>query len=146
MKKMNRYAFALLFAIVAQTAGARDTFHDLSVEAALKSPSASGMRAIPIFMAGQDHPAAGESIETATSNRRTNAFGKSDEDACAIAFLSAIIALQDRATALGGSAVVDIKSITKHNDLTSATEYRCVSGALIANVALTGTIVKLASP
>ena len=113
MKIMNRYAFALLFAIVAQAAGARDTFHDLSVEAALKSPSASGMRAIPIFMAGQDHPAAGESLETATSNRRTNAFGKSDEDACAIAFLSAIIALQDRATALGGSAVVDIKSITK---------------------------------
>jgi hypothetical protein len=85
-------------------------------------------------MAGQDHPAAGDSLETATSNRRTNAFGKSDEDSCAIAFLSAIIALQDRATALGGSAVVDIKSITKHNDLTSATEHRCVAGALIANV------------
>jgi hypothetical protein len=142
----NRHAFALLFAVLAQSAAARDTFHDYSVDAALKGPSAKNVRSIPVFMTGEDHPAASETLQTATSNRRTNAFGKSDEDACAIAFLSAIIALQDRATALGGSAVIDIKSITKHNDLVSATEYRCVSGALIANVALTGTIVKLASP
>jgi uncharacterized protein YbjQ (UPF0145 family) len=146
MKNLFRSTLIVMFAVLAQTAAAKDTFHDYSVEAALKSPSATNMSAIPVFMAGQDHPAAGASLETATSNRRTNAFGKSDEDACAIAFLSAIIALQDRAKTLGGAAVIDIKSITKHNDLASATEYRCVSGALIANVALTGTIVKLASP
>ena len=40
---------------------------------------------------------------------------------------------------MGGDAVVDIKSITKHNDLTSASEYRCAAG----DVVLTGRVVKL---
>jgi len=62
--------------------------------------------------------------------------------ACEIAFLSAIIALQKRAMQLGADAVVDIKSITKHNDLDSATDYRCVAGSMIANVVLTGRAVK----
>jgi uncharacterized protein YbjQ (UPF0145 family) len=78
-----------------------------------------------------------------TANRRTNAFGKSDEAACQIAFLSAIIALQSRAQNMGGNAIVDIKSITKHNDLTSASEYRCAAGDVVANVVLTGRVVKL---
>jgi uncharacterized protein YbjQ (UPF0145 family) len=146
MKRVIQLVLLAMLAVQAPTSAARDTFHDYPVDAALKSPSASGLHSVPIFMAGQDHPATGENLGDATSNRRTNAFGKSDEDACAIAFLSAIIALQDRATSLGGTAVVDIKSITKHNDLVSATEYRCVAGALIANVALTGTIVKMANP
>lgn len=41
------------------------------------------------------------------------------------AFMSAAIALQERAKREGGNAVVDIKSITKHNDLVSATQFRC---------------------
>src|SRR5262249_52946781 len=136
-----RWVLAAIVLSQAPTSSAGDTFHDVSVDAALKSPSASGLRKFPIFMAGQDHPP-GDKIEDSKSNRRTNAFGKSDEDACAIAFLSAIFALQDRALAVGGTAVVDITSVTKNDTLTSATEYRCVAGAMIANVALTGTIIK----
>jgi hypothetical protein len=136
-----RLAVAALLLVQAQASSAKDTFQNFSVDAALKSPSATGLRNIPIFMAGQDHPP-GEKIEENKSNRRTNAFGKSDQAACDIAFLSAIFALQDRAMAVGGTAVVDIKSITKNDAFTSATEYRCVSGAFVANVALTGTIIK----
>ena len=66
------------------------------------------------------------------------------EKGCQIAFLSAIIQLQRRAEKQGGNAVVDIKSITKHNDLESATQYRCAAGTFVANVALTGRVVKLA--
>jgi uncharacterized protein YbjQ (UPF0145 family) len=73
----------------------------------------------------------------------TNTFGKSDEAAREIAFLSAVIALQSRAESMGGNAIVDIQSITKHNDLESASEYRCAAGGVVANVALTGRVVKL---
>jgi hypothetical protein len=139
--KVYRWMLAATMLVLTQTSLAKDAFHDYSVEAALKSPSASGLRKIPIYMAGQDHPP-GDKIEDNKSNKRTNAFNKSDQDACDIAFLSAIFSLQDRAMAIGGTAVVDIKSVTKNNDLTSATEYRCVSGAFVANVALTGTIIK----
>ena len=44
---------------------------------------------------------------------------------------------------MGGNAIVDVESITKHNDLTSASEYRRVAGGVVANVALTGRVVKL---
>jgi hypothetical protein len=139
--KVYRWIFAAILLVQGQASLAKDEFHDYSVEAALKSPTASGLRNIPIFMAGQNHPP-GDRVEDNRSNRRTNAFGKSDQDACDIAFLSAIFALQDRAMSVGGTAVVDIKSITKNQTLTSTTEYRCVAGAFVANVALTGTIIK----
>jgi len=139
--KVYRWMLAATLLVLAQTSLAKDEFHDYSVEAALKSPSASGLRKIPIYMAGQDHPP-GDKVEDNKSNKRTNAFNKSDQEACDIAFLSAIFALQDRAMQVGGTAVVDIKSITKNQNLTSATEYRCVSGAFVANVALTATIIK----
>jgi hypothetical protein len=141
MPRLLSAAFVLILAGQAPSASARNTILDLPVDAAMASPRASALRDVPVFMEGQDHPATGESLGTFNSNRRTNAFGKSDEDACIVAFLSAIIALQDRAKALGGTAVIDIKSITQHNDLSSATQYRCAAGGIIANVALTGTVV-----
>jgi hypothetical protein len=77
------------------------------------------------------------------SNKRTNSFKKTKERACGIAFLSAIIALQERAVHEGGNAVVDIYSITKHKPYQSAEKFNCLAGRAIVNVALMGTIVKL---
>jgi hypothetical protein len=57
--------------------------------------------------------------------------------------MSAVIALQERAKREGDNAVIDIKSITKHNDLVSATQFRCDDGAFASNVALTGTVATL---
>ena len=78
-----------------------------------------------------------------TANRRTNAFNKGDEEACQIAFLSAVIALQTRAQEMGGDAVVDVHSTTRHQNLESATQYRCAAGNVVANVVLVGRVVKL---
>jgi len=129
----------------ASPAAARDTFHDLSVDEATRSElGGEKLLELPFYMKGQKHPAIAQDLGVFTSNRRTNAFNKSDEKACEIAFLSAVIALQERARRQGGDAVVDIRSITKHNDLESPTQYRCVAGAFVANVALEGRVVRLA--
>jgi uncharacterized protein YbjQ (UPF0145 family) len=145
---MNRihvaFAVGLCALLSASTAGARSTFHDLSVQSARDSETGKAkLQKVPFYMAGQKHPAVAKDLGVFTSNRRTNAFGKTDEAACEIAFLSAIIALQSRVQEMGGNAIVDIKSITKHNDLTSASEYRCAAGGVVANVVLTGRVVKL---
>jgi uncharacterized protein YbjQ (UPF0145 family) len=133
----------LLCFFAATTANARTTFHDLSAKEATESETGkTKLLEVPFYLAGQKHAKVARDFGVFTANKRTNAFGKSDEAACQIAFLSAIISLQKRATELGGDAVVDIKSITKHNDLESATDYRCVAGGVIANVALTGRVVK----
>ena len=134
--------FSISTAITA--AGARNTFHDLSVSEAVKSEiGRSQLQDLPFFMAGQTHPAVERDLGVFKSNRRTNAFNKSDEEACRIAFLSAIIALQKKAIDRGGGAVVDIKSVTNNNNLESATKYRCVAGNVVANGALTGRVVKI---
>jgi uncharacterized protein YbjQ (UPF0145 family) len=138
------FAVGLCALLLASPAGARSTFHDLNVQSARDSEiGKTKLQKIPFFMAGQKHAAVAKDLGVFTANRRTNAFGKSDEAACQIAFLSAIIALQSRAQNMGGNAIVDVKSITKQNDLTSASEYRCAAGGVVANVVLTGRVVKL---
>jgi len=142
----SRYCIALAFLacwVAPSQAGARSDFHDLSVQQARDSETGKAkLLDVPFYMSGQKHGKIAREFGTFTANKRTNAVGKSDEAACEIAFLSAIIALQKRAMELGADAVVDIKSITKHNDLDSATDYRCVAGSMIANVVLTGKAVK----
>ena len=75
-----------------------------------------------------------------TSNKKTNAFNKSDQEACNIAFISAAVSLQDRAKREGGNAVVNIPSVYK---IESPTEYLCGAGSTMAGVALRGTVVTL---
>jgi hypothetical protein len=99
---------------------------------------------VPFYMAGQPHAAVAHDLGVFKSNRSTNAFAKSDEEACQVAFLSALISLQERVRAEGGDAVVDVKSVTKHRDLESATSFRCAAGNVVANVAVSGRVVKFA--
>lgn len=131
-------------AFAAMPAGARETFHDLSVEEATRGElGEEKLLEIPFYLKGQQHPPVAQDLGVFKSNRRTNAFNKSDEQACQVAFLSAVIALQKRAQRQGGDAVVDVRSITKHRDLESPTQYRCVAGNVVANVALEGRVVRL---
>lgn len=137
--------FAIASLLVATSAAARTDFVDLDVkEAATSEIGEQKLLDVPFYMKGQSHPKVTKKLGVFPSNRRTNAFGKSDQEACNVAFLSAIIALQTRAQSLGADAVVNIRSITRHNDLDSATQFRCVVGNVVANVALEGEMVKLA--
>lgn len=77
------------------------------------------------------------------SNKKTNAFGKSDKEACQWAFLSAMLSFQDRITQSGGNAVVNIQSYYKKNEFSSTTEFECGNGAVIAGVTFTGDVVTL---
>lgn len=135
------FIFVSIF-IFSSSAPARNTFHDLFVSDAVKSARGKEkLLDVPFYMAGQSHPAVKKDMGVFESNKRTNALNKSDEEACRIAFLSAIISLQKRAQRMGADGVIDIKSITKHKRLVSAGKYRCVAGDLMSNVALTGRVV-----
>jgi uncharacterized protein YbjQ (UPF0145 family) len=147
MKKMLVVpaSIAALLALLPAPAAARNTMHDYSIEFALESDVAKvKLLDVPIYFAGQSHPAVATDLGIFKANRRTNAFAKSDEAACEIAFLSAVISLQTRAKRQGGDAVVDIKSITNTSELESSTQYRCSAGNVVANVVLTGRVVRLA--
>ncbi|MBZ9613080.1 excinuclease ABC subunit A [Rheinheimera maricola] len=97
---------------------------------------------VPFYFAGQDHPAVSNNWGDISTNKKTNAVGKSDDEACQWVLLSAIKALQEAAKKRGYDAVVNIRSNYKNNEFSSATEFQCGAGNIMAGVALKGELVK----
>lgn len=101
-------------------------------------------RGVRFYWADEDHPEIVQNYGEYVTNKKTNAFNKSDREACEWVLLSALIQLRDRALERGGNAVVGIKSYYKKREFVSRTEYECAAGFLMAGVALKGTVVELA--
>ena len=135
----------LMLMMVSSGGHARDTLVRVNIEDAMTTPDAERAlnAGIKFFFGEQEHPGVDRQLGTYTSNKKTNAFGKSDQKACKWAFLSAMISLQERAVAEGGNAVVNIHSFYKKHDFSSATEFECGAGAMVAGVTLVGEVVKL---
>lgn len=149
---MYRHAHLVALALLISTglllpaaSVARDTLHTYSVSEALKRGFAEGvlLDKVRLYFAGQEHPAVSRDFGEFRTNKKTNAFNKSDKVACEWAFFSALKQLQERARDLGGDAVINIKSNYKNREFVSATEFQCGAGNVIAGVALKGSVVKL---
>src|SRR5262249_61787463 len=80
-------------------AHARDTKHILPIAAAMATKDADEKLegSVKFFFGKQEYPKVMAKLGSDVSNRKTNAFGKSDEKACNWAFLSAMIAMERRA-------------------------------------------------
>lgn len=147
MKKgMTCLALVLAGLTFVGTAQARDTKHLLPVEDVMNGSDARAALDpdIRFFFADTPHPRVIRDHGNFVTNKKTNAFGKSDEEACKWVMLSALISLQDRVKAEGGNAVINIESFYKRNPMVSRTEYECQAGAIMAGVALRGDVVTLA--
>lgn len=124
---------------------ARDDRQRFSLEDALNAAEAK-QRLDPdvrLFFGKQKHPAIAKNFGEWRTNKKTNAFNKTDKEACEWAFLSAVLELQERAKKEGGNAVVGIKSNYKNTEYSSEKDYMCGSGALMAGVALKGKVVRI---
>lgn len=148
---MKSSASALVMAAIAVSvcfsvpAAAADRIVMLPIITALNSPEAlARLGDSPKFYFGAQAipPVAAELGEGAT-NKKTSAFGKSDEQACNWVFLSAMLQLKKRAEELGADAVVNIVSNYKRSEMSSETEVECHAGTMMAGVALKGDFVKL---
>ena len=144
MKKIA-LASALLCLTFAAAAPAKDDRVKFSIENAMNTTDAHDKLdgSVKFFFGDQKYPKPQSKMGTFTSNKKTNALGKSEEAGCQRAFLSAMIALQERAQKEGGNAVVNIKSVYRKDELNSETEYECGSGSFVKGVALRGEVVKL---
>lgn len=136
---------SLIALLISPLAMSRDTRHMFSLQDALNTPEAKERLTgqVRFYFGNQKYPRSTKTLMSAVANRKTNAFNKSDEEACQWVFLSAMIALQDRAIREGANAVVGINSYYKKNEVSSRTEYECHAGNIMAGVALKGTIAKL---
>ncbi|MDE2406759.1 MAG: excinuclease ATPase subunit [Xanthomonadaceae bacterium] len=145
---MNRFATAaLLLALVAAApvADARNSRLELPLQELVKSPQAreAGIDgSVRFYLAGQPVSVISR-LGNATSNRKTNAANKSDEEACRWVALAVLKAMQEGAKQRGANAVVDIVSNYKKNEFRSSSNYECYAGAFVAGVALKGTYAKV---
>ena len=140
-------AFVCVAAVAATTSSyARDDRLKFPVDGALSKGQSYKEKldpSIKLYFGGQKTPPVAKKIGEWTSNKKTNAFNKSDQEACDLAFISAVVSLQDRARREGGNAVVNITSVYKNEPFTSPKEYMCGAGSVMAGVALRGTVVTL---
>ncbi|MGC3962064.1 MAG: excinuclease ATPase subunit [Rhodocyclaceae bacterium] len=135
-------AAAALFAFNAQ---ARDTTLHISIADALSTPEAKEKLdpSISFYWGNQATPKVQQKLGEDVSNKKTNAFNKSDEEACKWAFLSAVLAFQEKAKQVGANAVVNMVSYYKKVEFSSPTEFECHAGAIVGGVALKGTYAKI---
>jgi uncharacterized protein YbjQ (UPF0145 family) len=138
--------FLALMLSVVRPAHARDTKYLLPIAAALEAKDAKTRLdgSVKFYFGNQETPPVAAKLGTDVTNLKTNAVGKSDERACNWVFLSAMLALEKRAKQLGANAVINIVSYYKKEVMSSATEFECHAGAVIAGVALRGEFVKIA--
>ncbi len=99
---------------------------------------------VAFYFDDQPHPKVLNTLGEYVSNKKTNAFNKTDAEACQWVALSALQTFQQRAINEGGNAVINIHSYYKKNDLSDPTRYECHAGYAAAGVAFKGTVVKLA--
>ena len=147
MKKIISSMISIIFALaLTWSVEARNTKLLLPIAVALAVKDAQDKLdgSIKFYFGNQVTPKILTKLGSDMSNRKTNAFGKSDEKACNWAFLSAMLALEKRAQQLGANAVVNIVSYYDRIVMSSPTEFECHAGAIIAGVVLKGDFVKLA--
>jgi uncharacterized protein YbjQ (UPF0145 family) len=125
---------------------ARDDHGMWSISEALNTEDAKQKlnKDIRFYFGDQSHPKITKNFGEFMSNKKTNAFNKTDERACQWNFLSAMISFQERAQRMGGNAVVNIRSYYKKNTISSQAEFECGSGAFVSGVTFLGDVVKLA--
>ena len=146
---MRKLIHTLTIAGLMLTAGAgwaRDEIKDYSIKAVLDSEQAKAKLGNEVtFYFGKQKPK-GKIVKTfltVGTNKKTNAFNKSDEEACQWVFLSAMITMRNRAIQEGGNAIIDIRSNYRNILTSSESTFKCGAGAFVAGTALKGTIVKI---
>lgn len=138
-------ATSSLFLSLAMTANARDTVLPYPVADVLNTEQAKAKlgTSVKFYFGDQPHGAIEKDFGEYRTNRKTNAFNKSDKEACEWVFLTTMLVLRDRALQEGANAVVNIRSNYRNNLVSSNDTFQCGAGGLIAGVALVGDIVKL---
>jgi len=135
-------AFLFVFAF-SNAADARDTTHRFPIKDPMATSTAKELDNVRFYFGDQKHPGVKRTIGVYTTRRTTNAFMKADKEACDWGFLSAVKTLWERALKEGGNAVVGIKSVTTGETVSSASEYVCRAGNVVAKVYLEGKVVVL---
>ena len=146
MNKRPLLAAVLATVALAMPVTARDSATYVSLADAVARGKASGQLdgSVAFYLEGATTPAIKQKLGDATVNRKTNAVGKSDEEACHWVAMGALVALQEAAKQRGANAVVGMVSNYKKRTWSDPARYECHAGAIMAGVAFRGTYAQVA--
>ena len=139
-------ATTLLLCAVPTLSQARDTALYLPFDQVVTEAISTGKidGSVKFYLAGNTPAGQVNVISPGTvTNKKTNAFNKTDYQACSWALQSALITLHDAAKKAGANAVTNISSFYKRNERKDPKTYECHAGAVIAGVALKGDLSKV---
>lgn len=142
IKLLILFAVTLFFT----TSFARNTIANYSIKDALTSERGQQVKfgdSVKFYFGNQKPGKVIQNFGQIKTNKKTNAFMKSDLNACQWVFLSALKNLRNQAARMGANAVINIKSNYKNNLTSSNTQFVCGAGATVAGVALVGDAVKI---
>jgi hypothetical protein len=136
------FSALVLVALLSQPVCAADQWMYFSVKDALNSQLAKNKLdpGISFYMKGQSHGNVQRVSREYTANKRARKFGKTAEGACQTAFVSALMAFQQRAYKEQCNTAIDLYSVTKDKVFESADQYSCLVGGMMANVAIRGKV------
>ena len=142
MKLTNHGLVLAVLLLLSADATARTTIHHLDVANISNNPEyASRLEGVSFYFGSTPYPEPVKVIGERRTNQKTNAFNKSDIEACEWVMLSALLRMHSAAINAGANAVVNIQSNFKNNLFVSDTQYSCGAGNIMAGVALIGTLV-----
>ena len=141
--KMTTWLLGVTLLACGPLAQARDTSLHLSFDAAVVKAQELGKidGSVKFYLADKG-PKGGKVLEEAVTNKKTNAFNKTDEEACAWALYSALISLQEAAKKAGANSVSNVVSYYKKNEFSDGSHYECHVGGVVAGVALKANLTK----
>ena len=135
---------AILMVSAANVAYARNTVENYDIQDVLSQAQHQGkLDGVAFYFGEQSHPEVITNHGEFRTNKKTNAFNKSDLVACQWVFMSAMLQLHSRAKSLGANAVINIQSNYKDKQTSSESSFACGAGATMAGVALIGTVVNI---
>ena len=143
--KTARTCALIIASLLPALSQARDTVLHLDFAAVVQEATQAGKLdgSVKFYLAGATVPGQVTALGEQITNKKTNAFNKSDEEACSWALQSALITLQDAAKHVGGNAVIDIVSFYKRKESRDAKTYECHAGTFVGGVALKGQAASL---
>lgn len=146
MKKRLIFFTLIFFSCSITSAMAADTMVNVSIQDALGDSKVKEVldSEVAMYWGDQQHPAVEKEFGEFKTSQRSNAFRKPREGACHWALASSLKVLQQRARREGGDAIINIQSNIQNKTFSSETEFECLAGSMMVNVAVKGTVVKLA--
>ncbi len=138
-------AFIISLGLFCTTAMARNDLLTFPFNAVVEQAYADGIldRSISFKLAGASPTDVKQNYGEFSSNKKTNAVGKSDEKACKWVLLSVLKSFQARAKSLGGNAVINLESNYKNKRYSDPNSFQCGAGTIMAGVAMVGEVVEL---